>query len=114
MTSPTDTRAPIAGAVASPQAVRVGEPVTFTGSGTTDPDTGDVITAYSWSFGDGTVATGVSVTHVFTTAGAHRAALAVTDSSGRTGSVEVPVMALAPTPHTPVSPTTQEEPRLTL
>ena len=92
-----DERAPIAGIVLSPQIARVGEPVTFVGSASTDPDSGDVLTAFDWRFDDGATASGVSVTHVFTTSGAHSASLTVTDSSGRTGTVRVPVIALAPT-----------------
>jgi PKD repeat protein len=107
MTSPADHRDPIAGVVVMPRCARVSEPVTFVGSGTTDPDTGDLITAYDWSFGDGGRASGVEVTHVFTTSGAHGATLTVTDSSGRIGTVRVPVIVLAPTSF--AMPTTSQE-----
>jgi PKD repeat protein len=103
-----DERAPIAGIVVEPQVGRVGRPVHFVGSGTTDPSTGDTIESYDWAFGDGARASGVEVSHIFTTAGAHGVSLTVTDSSGRIGSVRVPVIALAPTFTTSVFPTQEE------
>jgi hypothetical protein len=104
--------APIAGIVVEPQVARVGVPIRFVGSGTTDPDTGDTIDAYDWVFGDGALASGVAVSHAFTTAGAHGVTLTVTDSSERTGSVRVPVIALAPTFISSVFPIHEEAPEL--
>jgi large repetitive protein len=101
-------RAPIAGIAVEPQVTRVGAPVRFMGSGTPDPDSGDTIAGYDWEFGDGARTRGVTVSHAFTTAGAHGVTLTVTDSSGRTGSVRVPVVALAPTPFPSVPATTEE------
>ncbi|WP_428253061.1 PKD domain-containing protein [Gynuella sp.] len=54
--------------------------VTFDGSGSSDPD--GTINAYSWSFGDGRTGTGVSPSHVYTTAGVYNVTLTVTDNSG--------------------------------
>src|SRR6185369_17166343 len=42
----------------------VGETVTFDGSGSFDPDPGDVIT-WSWDFGDGGVGSGANPSHVY-------------------------------------------------
>lgn len=56
------------------------QPVTFVGSGTfSNSGTG---ATYVWSFGDGTTATGTSVTKTYTTAGAYRVNLTITDPSG--------------------------------
>jgi PKD domain-containing protein len=56
-------------------------------------------TSYAWSFGDGTSATGTSVTHAFAAAGAFTIRLKVLDSNGipATGTVEVTVAPLAVT-----------------
>ena len=48
---------------------------------------GNTITNYSWDFGDGTTATGVSPTHLFSTGGTYQVTLTVTDSAGNIGSI---------------------------
>lgn len=59
------------------------ELVSFSGSGSSDPD-GDTL-AYAWDFGDGTPpATGALVTHAFATPGSYTVQLRVTDPSGAT------------------------------
>jgi PKD repeat protein len=62
---------------------------TFTGSPSWDAD--GAIVSYAWSFGDGTQAAGVSVTHVFAAAGTYSAVLTVTDDIGDTGTAAVAV-----------------------
>lgn len=54
------------------------------------------ITSYSWSFGDGSSAAGVSTTHTFTTAGTYNTNLTVTDSKGLTSSANTPIVVTAP------------------
>jgi hypothetical protein len=73
---------PVAAAAATPASVLVGADATFDGTGSSDPDPGDVLT-YSWSFDDGTTANGATVSHAFATAGSHTGALTVTDLSHR-------------------------------
>jgi hypothetical protein len=69
--------------------------VTFSGSGTTAPS--GKIVSYSWSFGDGSTASGVSVSHTYSSTGQFTAALKVTDNIGLTGSAsQVITVALAP------------------
>lgn len=53
--------------------------VRFTATAT-DPD-GDAIT-YNWNFGDGTTASGATVTHVFNSAGSLNVVLTLSDSKG--------------------------------
>jgi PKD repeat protein len=64
--------------------VLVNETVQFNGSGSYDPD-GEII-SYYWDFGDGTNATGVTLTHVYTTNGTYIVTLTVTDNNGAMGS----------------------------
>jgi len=66
------------------QAVTVGQPVNFSGSGSSDPD--GTITSYAWNFGDGSTASGISVSHTYTSTGTFTATLTVTDNQGATGS----------------------------
>jgi PKD repeat protein len=59
-----------------------GLPVTFDGSGSSDPD--GTVDAYAWDFGDGSTGTGVSPTHTYATAGTFAVELCVTDNDGAT------------------------------
>lgn len=56
-------------------------PATFDGSASTDPD-GGLISSYAWSFGEGGVATGPSVSHTYGLPGTYDAKLSVTDNEG--------------------------------
>lgn len=66
------------------KAVPVGQAVTLSAQGSSDPD--GTITGYAWDFGDGTKGTGVSVTHAYSTAGIYNVVLTVTDNLGSTAS----------------------------
>ncbi|MDM8552468.1 PKD domain-containing protein [Desulfobacterales bacterium HSG2] len=57
-----------------------GETVRFDGSKSYDPD--GFITEYKWSFGDGSSASGVAVSHVYKKPGIYPVRLNVTDKSG--------------------------------
>jgi PKD domain/Phosphoesterase family len=57
----------------------------FDGGGSSEP--GGSIVGYSWAFGDGGSGSGVSVSHVFGSAGSYPVTLTVTDGSGVTASV---------------------------
>lgn len=82
--------------------------VTFDGSGSSDPDAGNVL-VYSWNFGDGTpAASGVSVTHTYSAAGMYAATLTLTDGRGGTDSATINIAAGSPpvgTINTPASGT---------
>lgn len=75
------------------------ESISMSGAASTDPDN-DVLT-YSWSFGDGSSATGVNVTHAYSAGGTYSVRLIVTDPRGladtatTTASVLTPAQGLA-------------------
>ncbi len=58
----------------------LGESVDFDGSASFDPE--HAIVSYSWDFGDGTVADGITVSHVYTAVGTYTVTLTVTDNGG--------------------------------
>jgi PKD repeat protein len=68
--------------------------VVFDGSSSTDSD--GTIASYAWSFGDGTLATGVTASHAYTTAGTYTTSLTVTDSQGLTATTARQVVVSAP------------------
>jgi PKD repeat protein len=61
-----------------------GQPVRFDASSSRDPD--GSITAYAWNFGDGSVGSGASPSHVFRKPGTYTVTLGVADSSGLSAS----------------------------
>ena len=67
-----------------------GQPVTFTGGGSSDPDPGDTL-SYSWSFDDGTNASTSTVHHAFANAGTHVVHLTVIDPTGLSASASASV-----------------------
>jgi len=57
-----------------------GSPVSFDGTGSSDPD-GDTLT-YEWNFGDGTTDTGSTPTHTYADNGDYEVCLTASDSNG--------------------------------
>ncbi|QKE85805.1 PKD domain-containing protein [Arthrobacter sp. NEB 688] len=57
----------------------------FDGSASADPD--GIVTGWSWSFGDGTTATGSTTQRTYATAGSKTVTLTVTDNAGDTATV---------------------------
>jgi DNA/RNA endonuclease G (NUC1) len=58
-----------------------GSSFSYSASGSSDADVGDVLT-YTWTFGDGATATGVSPSHVFADNGPYTVTVTATDSKG--------------------------------
>jgi PKD repeat protein len=75
---------PVAAFTESPEPVYATETVTFDASESYDSD--GAIVSYSWNFGDGTAATGKTVTHVYVDYGSYGVELTVTDNDGATDS----------------------------
>ena len=75
---PTPNKAPVASFTADCLALVCG----FDGTGSTDAD--GRVASYSWSFGDGTTATGPTVRKTFAAAGRQTVTLTVTDEDGAT------------------------------
>ncbi len=84
---------PIASFTVSSSTPLIGEPVTFNGSGSYDPD--GSIASYAWDFGDGSSASGSVVTHGYATYGAYPVTLVVTDFDNLTGSQTATIRVLA-------------------
>jgi len=79
----------IAGFSRSPREASPGDAVTFDGSLSTDLD--GSIQTYDWDFGDGTTATGETVTHTYSNSGTYAVELTVTDDAGTTDTTTVTV-----------------------
>ncbi|MEX2498223.1 MAG: S8 family serine peptidase [Wenzhouxiangellaceae bacterium] len=67
----------------------------FDGSGSSDSD--GTIASYSWSFGDGNSATGVTASNTYANDGSYTVTLTVTDDAGATGSSSQTVTVSGPT-----------------
>jgi PKD repeat protein len=74
----------------SPQTPEVLQIVNFDGSLST-PGTGRTIVRYNWDFGDGTLKTGVKVTHDYEVSGVYLTTLVVTDDAGQTARSSQPI-----------------------
>jgi PKD repeat protein len=68
--------------------------VTFDGSGSTD--LGGAVTSWTWTFGDGTMGTGVATTHLYSTPGSYVATLTVTDRGNLSDSTSRSIVVTAP------------------
>jgi len=73
-------RSPIASFTESATTVYTGETIYFNASGSHDPD--GYIVGYFWNFGDGTNASGVTVSHSYAEDGSYTVNLTVTDDDG--------------------------------
>ncbi|MEZ4776430.1 MAG: PKD domain-containing protein [Bacteroidia bacterium] len=72
-------------------------PVTVNFDASTSTDSDGVIAAYSWDFGDGNSATGVTASHTYTTSGNYLVVLTVTDDSSATDTASITISVLEKT-----------------
>lgn len=79
----TGNRAPVAVASVSPTSGVVPLTVSFDGSGSTDAD--GTIVSYTWNFGDGASASGITVSHTYTTPGGYTMGLFCSRIAERAG-----------------------------
>jgi len=84
-----DNKEPVAKINASPTSGSLPLNVSFTSTGSSDPD--GTISSYSWDFGDGNTGTGVSTSHTYSTGGIYSALLTVTDNKGGVASDHVTI-----------------------
>ena len=76
-------RSPMAN-VGGPYGGAEGSPISFDGSGSSDPD-GEAIASYTWDFGDGSTGTGPTPTHAYAASGTYTVRLTVADAAGAVG-----------------------------
>lgn len=82
----------------SPSSPTAASPVSFDGSSSDDPD-GEV-TAYEWSFGDGSTGTSKTTSHTYMKAGTYPVTLTVTDNAGLKTTSEPQYVVVADAPPT--------------
>jgi len=91
----TTNKTPTAAIAATPPSGTIPLVVSFDASGSTDTD-GSIAT-YVWNFGDGSTATGKTVSHTYNTAASYSATLKVTDNQGATNTTSTTITATANT-----------------
>jgi PKD repeat protein len=96
---PSGVPPPNASFTVSPSAPGVGDSVFFN-AGTSSAAAGHTITSYSWTFGDGGTASGVTTSHAFTAAGSYNVQLKVTDDVGQS-TTSAPSVVSVGTPPSP-------------
>lgn len=74
-----------------------GAPITFDGSGTTDPD-GDLPLTFTWTFGDGASASGVQPAYAYPRNGSFTVSLVVRDAAGAVSEAATTTAAVANAP----------------
>jgi PKD repeat protein len=87
---------PVADFEWTPEEPKADEDATFTATAS-DPDGGDIV-SYEWNFGDGSTASGETVTHAFDEWRDYTVTLTVTDDEGETASVNKTINVLSVPP----------------
>jgi len=90
----TAANQPPTASAGGPYSGTTGQSIQFNGSGSSDPD--GTVTGYSWTFGDGSIGSGVSPTHAYASPGGYTVALTVTDNSGASSSASTTANVSAP------------------
>ena len=99
VTQPAPNQPPVAAFTYSPTSPQVGQAVHFDASSSHDPD-GSIV-SYSWNFGDGHTAAGVSVAHSYSHAGSYTVRLTVRDDDGASAT-KTKTVSVAAAPSFPV------------
>jgi PKD repeat protein len=84
---------PVAKASASVTSGTAPLPVTFSSTGSSDPD--GTISSYKWTFGDGTSSTASAPSKTYSSPGSYNVVLTVTDNNGATATASVSVSVTA-------------------
>jgi PKD repeat protein len=82
--------------ICGPSRAEISRTVRFDGSGSSDSD-GRVV-GYGWDFGDGTLGSGITITHAYTQAGVYTTTLTVTDDDGLNGETRQTIQVNEPGP----------------
>jgi parallel beta-helix repeat protein len=90
-----ENRPPVA-KVSGPSTGSAGDSIQFSGSESSDPDSGDTIVSYVWDFNDGTNGTNQSINHAYSRPGNYMVTLTVTDMQGAYDSDSINVEISAP------------------
>ncbi|HEY8057613.1 MAG TPA: PKD domain-containing protein, partial [Acidimicrobiales bacterium] len=101
-----DTQAPLASGLSLPAAT-VGTPVTLSWPAV---DAWSPIASIAWSFGDGGIGSGPSVTRTFATVGSYAVSVTATDAAGYATTLTGTVVVSPAPPVTPTTPTTTGTP----
>ena len=91
-----DGAPPTIAAFSAPTSGTAGKPLAYSASGT---DTWSPVASYTWSFGDGTSASGPAVAHTFAEKGGYPVTLTVTDAVGNNTTRTATTAVAAPVPH---------------
>ncbi len=111
--SPPPSDPPTASFTASPTSGEAPLEVSFSASGSNDPD-GNINT-YNWDFGDGSTGSGENITHTYGSSGNYTVQLTVEDNDGVTDSMTMNISVSAPSNESPnasfsANPTSGEVP----
>ncbi len=84
-----------------PYSAQVAQPLTFSSSGSSDPD-GDALT-FAWDFGDGSTSSQANPQHTYANAGSFTARLTISDGRGGSASATATVTVTPPPNRVPVA-----------
>jgi PKD repeat protein len=87
----SDTNRAPSASIGAPSSSYMGESIAFSSIGSSDPDSGDIITFY-WNFGDGSISEEENPIYKYKKAGKYTLILTVTDRYGETGSSSVEIL----------------------
>jgi len=77
--------------ITCPSSGTAGESIAFSSAGSSDPDSGDSIVKYTWSFDDGSVLSEQNPSHTYSIAGKYTVTLTVEDTEGATESTSTQI-----------------------